>query len=378
MCFPYSIAVGLHQVHLNHVHLRSCPLSKQSSASESFPSVQTVVLIAGGWAIFALLFFLLFSVPLPGQERPQWYGYATYVLSDAALLGASALCFRNWRSAQIVSGRTVWLAIGLGMLSYFVGDMLLAYWELGLGKSPDVSPGDFFFLATYLLWGWGMLMAVTSRQLSLSPPQWLIIIGIFVVSVALAYFLVLRPSAQAAATAPDLPTEAHQAIWVVNTTPPAPAPELQTPATAPLVAPEVAPAAPEAAPAAAPEGVEAAPEKPAPAWATAIENLLLPFSDLFLKLYLVGDVILVVMASTLLMAFWGGRFSLSWRFIAAAGFSFYIADLWFLYAIYNIPDYETGSLPEVFWIFSPCLYAIGAALEYDLSTRSRRSSRRRA
>jgi hypothetical protein len=349
-------------------------LSKQSSASESFPSVQTVVLIAGGWAIFALLFFLLFSVPLPGQERPQWYGYATYVLSDAALLGAGALCFRNWRSPQIVSGRTVWLAIGLGMFSYFLGDMLLAYWELGLGKSPDVSPGDFFFLATYLLWGWGMLMAVTSRQLSLSAPQWLIIVGIFVVSVALAYFLVLRPS-EVSAEAP--PPANQQTVLVVNSATLSSAPGTQAPILTPTAVPETAPAdtTPDAAPDVAPDE---APETPSPAWATAIENLLQPFSDLFLKLYLVGDVILVVMASTLLLAFWGGRFSLSWRFIAAAGFSFYIADLWFLYAIYNIEDYETGSLPEVFWIFSPCLFAIGAALEYDLSTRSRRASRRRA
>jgi hypothetical protein len=93
-------------------------------------------------------------------------------------------------------------------------------------------------------------------------------------------------------------------------------------------------------------------------------------------MYIIGDVILVVMATTLLLAFWGGRFSMSWRFIAAAAISYYIADLWFNYATRYIEDYETGALPEVFWIFSGCLFAIGAALEYDLSTRRR--SRRRA
>jgi hypothetical protein len=79
----------------------------------------------------------------------------------------------------------------------------------------------------------------------------------------------------------------------------------------------------------------------------------------------------------LLMAFWGGRFSLSWRFIAAAAFCFYIADMWFGYATKYFENYQTGSLPEVTWIFSGCLFAIGAALEHSLSTRSRRTTRRR-
>jgi hypothetical protein len=83
------------------------------------------------------------------------------------------------------------------------------------------------------------------------------------------------------------------------------------------------------------------------------------------------------MATMLLLAFWGGRFSLSWRCIAAAALCFYIADIWFNYAVTYIPGYETGALPEVFWVFSGCLFAIGAALEYDLSTR-RQTRRRRS
>jgi hypothetical protein len=64
--------------------------------------------------------------------------------------------------------------------------------------------------------------------------------------------------------------------------------------------------------------------------------------------------------------------------IAAASISLYIADMWFKYATANICNYESGSLLEVFWIFSGVLFGIGAVLEYDLSTRSRRSSRRRS
>jgi hypothetical protein len=66
-----------------------------------------------------------------------------------------------------------------------------------------------------------------------------------------------------------------------------------------------------------------------------------------------------------------------WRMIAAAAFSLYIADMWFKYTATLPQDYESGSLLEVLFVFSGVLFAIGAALEYDVSSRSRRSSRRR-
>jgi hypothetical protein len=89
-------------------------------------------------------------------------------------------------------------------------------------------------------------------------------------------------------------------------------------------------------------------------------------------------VLLLVLATTLLLAFWGGRFSQSWRMIAAAAFSLYIADIWFKYATTILENYQSGGLPEVFWVFSGVLFGIGAALEYDLSVRRPTSSRRRA
>jgi hypothetical protein len=38
-------------------------------------------------------------------------------------------------------------------------------------------------------------------------------------------------------------------------------------------------------------------------------------------------VALLIIATTMLLAFWGGKVSLSWRMIAAAAFSLYIADM---------------------------------------------------
>lgn len=291
-------------------------------------SAQTVVLTATAWAVIALLFFLIFSVTPAGEERPDWYQKITYILENMAFLGAGLLCFRNWRSDHIVSGRTVWLALGLGMLSYFIGNLLLAYWEIALQQEPDVSPGDFFFILTYFFLGWGMLRVVISRELNLTPVQWLILAVIAVGGIAIAVLSGFEP------------------------------PVLET------AVPEQAAAVPEVA-------------SDTPAWVSNLEAWLAPLAGWVKWLYIVGDVILIVMASMLLLAFWGGRFAQSWRFIALAAFSYYIADIWFNYATTYLENYQTGALPEVFWIFSGCLFAIGAALEYDLSTK-RQSRRKRA
>lgn len=321
-------------------------MSNKASTTKSALSAQTLVLASTTWAILSLLFFLLFSIST-GQERPEWYRVVTYFLEEIAFLAAGFLCFRNWRSPAIVSGRTVWLAIGLGMFFYFIGNLFFAYWEVGLGIEPDVSPGDFFFIPAYLFLGWGILRAVMSKRLDLTPLQWGILVAIAVAGVVIA--IVTDGNTQSLSTADSAPPALMEPVAGGS------------PATSPVPSPDL---------------VEIEPPSQAPEWAVALENQLAPFADYISWLYIVGDVILVVMATTLLLAFWGGRFALSWRFIAFAAFSYYIADVWFNYATNNIPNYQTGALPEVFWIFSGCLVAIGATLEYDLSTR-RRVGRRR-
>ncbi len=64
--------------------------------------------------------------------------------------------------------------------------------------------------------------------------------------------------------------------------------------------------------------------------------------------YIIADVFLLIIATALLLAFWGGRFSQSWRMIAAATFSLYIADMYFKWIDTRVVDYESGGLLEVF------------------------------
>ncbi|MEM9926677.1 MAG: hypothetical protein AAF915_23485 [Cyanobacteria bacterium P01_D01_bin.50] len=93
--------------------------------------------------------------------------------------------------------------------------------------------------------------------------------------------------------------------------------------------------------------------------------------------YVVSDVLLLIIATSLLLAFWGGRASLPWRMIAVATFSLYIADMWFKWATRD-PNYQSGDILEVCWILSGVLFGMGAALEYEASSnRSRRERGRK-
>ncbi|MCT7952263.1 hypothetical protein NG798_20925 [Ancylothrix sp. C2] len=342
---------------------------KSTSPQQSFLSAQTLVIAGLVWAVLALLFFLLFSVPDASGEKPLWYVIGTYIFECGALLAAGLLCLRNWRSPQIVSGRNVWLGIGLGVLSYFVGNLLFGCWELVWGLDPDVSLGDVFYIISYLLLAWGMILAVISRRLNLELWQWAVLVGIAAGGIALAVW-VATPAQEPAA---------KPATAVVSTLQDKakPAQQAKTPAKAPTVKPATTkqPTTAKAAQNAQPAAEE---EITAPGWVLGIDKFLEPYAYPVNLFYIVGDVFLLIIATALLLAFWGGRFSNSWRMIAAAAFSLYIADMWFKYAETRFQgDYQSGSLLEVFFVFMGVLFGIGAVLEYDISTRSRQTRRKR-
>lgn len=339
----------------------SNPTDKSSSPKTLLP-VRTIVLAGIAWAVLALLFFLIFSVTT-GDNRPVWYLIGTYVFEQVAYLSAALLCFRNWQSPQIVSGRNVWLGFGLGMLFYFIGNFIFGYWELALKIEPDISLADPFFIATYISLGWGMIQAVSSRRLNLEKWQWGIVAGIAAIGIVLAY-LIAPPDFSNKAQAATPPSIVAQASAPAS---PTAKPALKAPAVQPTAKPKptgTAKPATNAKPAAAASRVS---------WIEELDNklkFLVPWLTLF---YVVSDIALLILATMLLLAFWGGRFSQSWRMIAGATLSLYIADMWLKWAERNIENYQSGSLPEIFWVFSGVLFAIGAALEYDTSSRSRRT-----
>lgn len=325
----------------------------KSSTPSSTGTLSTPLLVGAciAWGVVTLLFFLLLSSPGADGSQPGWFLVGINLLEIGAFFLASVLCFRNWRSTQIVSGRNVWFWIGLGLLFYTVGNILFFIWGTIWGLDPSVSLGDFFYIFSYIFLATGMFKAVLPRRLNLELPQWLIVIGIGLGGVLLAIFVNL-----AAAEAAPVPGAATPIAYLAQ-------------APAPVAAPPAAPA------------VEAITEvvvetSSAPGWVSQFDQILTPLADVVGLLYLIGDIVLLVIAGTLLVAFWGGRYSQSWKLIAIAAFCLYIADMFFAYAV-NTDTYIEGSLWEVFWTFSAVFFGLGAVIEHAVSVNSRRSIRRR-
>ncbi len=325
----------------------------KSSTPSSTGTLSTPLLVGAciAWGVVTLLFFLLLSSPGADGSQPGWFLVGINLLEIGAFFLASVLCFRNWRSTQIVSGRNVWFWIGLGLLFYTVGNILFFIWGTIWGLDPSVSLGDFFYIFSYIFLATGMFKAVLPRRLNLELPQWLIVIGIGLGGVLLAIFVNL-----AAAEAAPVPGAATPIAYLAQ----APTP-LDTPPAAPAVE----------------ANTEVVVEtSSAPGWVSQFDQILTPLADVVGLLYLIGDIVLLVIAGTLLVAFWGGRYSQSWKLIAIAAFCLYIADMFFAYAV-NTDTYIEGSLWEVFWTFSAVFFGLGAVIEYAVSVNSRRSTRRR-
>lgn len=272
----------------------------------------------------------------------------------------------------MASGRNVWLGIGLGMLFYFIAGVLFGVWELYFGMDPDVSPADAFYLGSYVVLIGGMVVAVTSKRLNLEIWQWGLLSGIAAFGITVAVWVAapnfwkgqlgLAPASTqevVTKTAPDSDKAIAKAPGLKDT-PNSKAKELTSAAAKPV-----------------PEEAKAE-ESKAPEWVLALDEVLSPYKFAINLFYIVGDVFLLIIATALLLAFWGGRFSQSWRMIAAATFSLYIADMYFKWRDTQADGtYQSGSLLEVFFVFSAILFGIGAVLEHDISTRSRQSRRSR-
>ncbi len=352
-------------------------MSRSDKSSSTSARSSRPIYIAGSiWAFLASMYFLTQSSPDPSQT----YLAITAFFEIIAFFAASALCLRNVLGSNSVSGKDVWLGLGIGLGCYCIGTSLFGYWEVVLGQSPDVSLGDLFYVPAYLFLIYGMVMAVIKRQLNLEPLQWAMVMVVGVLGIVFAIFI---SSGRKDVPNVGLNSNFFEAPAIAQAAPTIkPSPVIAKPSIKPT--PQVKPtpqagSTPQAAPSTIKDPAPAA-EPPAntmPEWASKIDNFLRPYKSAINWIYVASDVCLVVIATALLTAFWGGRASQSWRMIAFAAFSLYIADMSVKYATLVTKNYSSGSLLEVFFIFAAVLFGIGATLEYDLS-HSRRSARRRS
>lgn len=303
-------------------------MSRAKSPSPSGIPTQSIIWAAIGWAILALMFYLFLSAPteviqsIKPEEctkvvkdltvRPNWYRYGTYIFQTVAIACSGLLCLRNWSSPKIISGRNVWLGLGLGIISWGIGNLIFGYLDFqyqsgliagGAKGAKDLiktfpSIADIFFASTYVFLSWGMAMSVIGRRLNLYPKQWGIVGAVGLIGLAAGAYVTF--------------------------------------------------------------GVGA--------------GFTLDTGKILNIVYALGDIWLLIVATILLLAFWGGKAAQSWRLLGSAGIAMFFSDLWFNYSN-NVSDickgkpYQSGEPAEFFWILAFILWGMAAALEFDLSSR---------
>ncbi len=308
------------------------------------------------WAILSAVLYLNFSVVDAHNARPIWFILATTGLEEIGLLISGYLCWRNWQSPDIPSGRAVWLLFAIAIFAFFGGNLWFCLWEVRWGLDPAASAGNPFFVLFYLMLIAGMRWAILDRDVQLARPQWAIVIGVAAVGLTMGCWLTTISAR--AITVP--PTTAAVAITqdVVD-----------SPGTAEISVPILPPQS-------IIKSSSIAPEHP-PEWVLAIDRSMHPLVTTFNLFYVLCDLVLLIFSTILFLGFWGGQMGLPWRMVAQAVLCFYIADTWFAYANDRVQGYESGSIMEVFWIFGIVQFGIAAALEFDNSIRARRLARRR-
>jgi hypothetical protein len=162
----------------------------------AFPPIQYVILASIIWVILALLYYLFLGLPTENTEnldgelvRPSWYRIGIYIFQTLPIATTGFLCLRNCCNPKMISNRLVWFGIGIGVISWGIGNLIFAYTELILKQPPFPSLADVFFVITYAFLSLGMAMSVIGRRLSLSVRQWLIVSTVSILALALAGFV---------------------------------------------------------------------------------------------------------------------------------------------------------------------------------------------
>ncbi len=290
------------------------------------------------WAIIlssvSLFFFMFFSGPMYGVERPLWYRISTFILQEIAVFGAGLVCLRNGFSKQMPSGTQVWLLTGVALFSYFIGNLFFYLWELLWGLDPVGSLGDPFFVIFYILLSLGMIIAVIDKKIKLKMYQWSIIAGITTYAAVMAMWIMTPPRTSANSTESPVVATAQSS----------------TNQASPIVEP----------------AAEAAPD--APEWVKSMDAVFKPHGASLNQFYVWNDVALFGLAVAMILAFWGGRLSNAWQFNAQAIICFYVADMWLAYATNHVSGYQSGFMLEVFWTFGAIQFGVAAALEFEHMT----------
>ena len=305
------------------------------STSEHLFQTKNIVRWAMILSGISLFFYMFFSGPMYGVERPLWYRIGTFVVQDIALIASGLVCFRNGFSKQMPSGRQVWLLIGVALCSFLIGNLFFGFWELVWHLNPVGSLGDPFFVFFYVCLFSGMAIAIINKQVKLKIYQWSIIAGITTYAAVMAMWIVTPPLTSASSTASAVVATAQSTSQAASIAEPA---------------------------------AETASD--APRWVMSMDTVFKPYGAALNQFYVWSDVALFGLAVAMILAFWGGKLSNAWQFNAQAIICFYVADMWLAYATNHVSGYQSGFMLEVFWTFGAIQFGVAAALEFDHMTTS--------
>ena len=290
------------------------------------------------------------------QPRSDTYVIAVSLLKIGSFLIAAALCWRNARNPDILSGQMVWQAIAAGMAFYALGDITVMLWRSLWGVTSVVALGDVFYGASYVFLALGLLQAIIPRQTNLSLPQTLCISITGVVGIVLASWINFY-TPQIAATDLGI-VQVSQAQASQSGTPELAGESVSVESKA-----------------AAAGGVTRGGQSP-PALARTINDRLSVIASRMGLVYVVGDCAVVIMAIALLIAFWGGSYSQAWKLVAMAGLCLYVADMFLIYEM-GKGTYEQGQFWEIFWVLSALCFGLSAGVEQGVSERAKQRSHRK-
>ncbi|AFY96649.1 hypothetical protein [Chamaesiphon minutus] len=301
---------------------------------------QNVTYWAFGWSALSLFTYIFFSGPAQGIERPFWYRiFTAYILQNVPTIFAGLLCIRNGVSRRMPSGSQVWLLFGTALLAYSVGNIFFSSWELVWQLNSTGSLGDPFFVIFYICLLLAMFAAIVNKRVRLNIYQWAIVLGISIYAATILLWILKPPADSSNTVVEAISTPASQVQTTAVTSAATPAPALAAPA------------------------VEPTPD--APGWVMFFDGILKPYGQTLNAFYVWCDIALFAMAIVMILAFWGGRLSNAWQFIAQGITCYYIADMWFAYAGNQIPDYQGGFMLEVFWILGAIQFGVAAGIEFE-------------
>ncbi|HXQ89784.1 MAG TPA: diguanylate cyclase [Solirubrobacterales bacterium] len=158
---------------------------------------------AGAFAALGLLAALLafYAVvvvgELPGEGLQAAVGRWVY---DAAVLGAAAVVL--WRAAVMPAERRAWLALGIGLLLWALGQTYYSVVLYYAEPAPFPSPSDALFLAFYPASFVALVLLLRARVAHLDPLAWVdALIGALAVA-AVAAALIFPPVLEALGGSP--------------------------------------------------------------------------------------------------------------------------------------------------------------------------------